>query len=310
MIQKMKYDVKIGVIGGDERQLTIASELAHEGFEVAIYGFGNKSLQSSDITRCASLLGAIKGSSAIILPVPYSQDGIGLNCPLGDETEKELNIETLFSMFSPGQLVMGGKFTLKIKSMAEASSIKLIDYYLKEDLNILNAVPTAEGALSIAINELPITIQDSCIHILGFGRIGKVLAKNVSSLGAKVTVYARSDSDLAWARVFGYKVQNINSITADNYPFSDANAVFNTVPKQIITKAVLEKVPKEILIIDLASSPGGVDREAAAELKIKNIWALSLPGKTAPTTSGKIICESIFGILREEKIFPNESVDQ
>lgn len=302
--------MKIGVIGGDERQLTIASELARAGFEVAIYGFGSKSLQSTDITRCASLLGAIKGSAAVILPLPYSQDGIGLNCPLGDETERELSIDMLFSMLSPGQIVTGGKFTSNVKTMAEAQKIKLIDYYVKEELNVLNAVPTAEGALAIAINELPVTIKDSCIHILGFGRIGKVLAKTVSALGAQVTVYARSESDLAWARVFGYGVKNINSISTDERPFSNVDVIFNTVPKQIITRTILEKISKEMLIIDLASSPGGVNRDAAAEFKIKNIWALSLPGKTAPATSGKIICESIFGILHEEGILPHEGVNR
>lgn len=302
----MKYEIKIGVIGGDDRQLTIASELAKSGFEVAIYGFGSRSIYSADITRCASLLGAIKGSAAIVLPIPYSQDGICLNCPLGDETEKELSIETLFSMVTSGQIVTGGKFTSNVRSMAEERGIRIIDYYAKEELNVLNAVPTAEGALSIAINELPITIQGSCIHILGFGRIGKVLAKTVDALGASVTVYARKESDLAWAHVFGYKGKNINSIVLSEHPFADADIVFNTVPKQIITRSVLEKVPKTLLIIDLASSPGGVDRDAAAELKIKNIWALSLPGKTAPITSGKVICESIFNILKEEGIIPNE----
>ena len=40
---------------------------------------------------------------------------------------------------------------------------------------MLNAVPTAEGAVQIAMQELPITISQSRCLIIGNGRIGKAL---------------------------------------------------------------------------------------------------------------------------------------
>ena len=54
-------------------------------------------------------------------------------------------------------------------------------------------------------------------------------------------------------------------------------------------------------MIDLASKPGGIDFSAAAMLNLKVIWALSLPGKVAPVTSGEIIKTAIFNIINEEE---------
>jgi len=45
--------------------------------------------------------------------------------------------------------------------------------------------------------------------------------------------------------------------------------------------------------------PTGVDFEVAQSLGINVIWALSLPGKVAPVTSGKIIKDTIINILTE-----------
>ena len=42
-----------------------------------------------------------------------------------------------------------------------------------------------------------------------------------------------------------------------------------------------------------------MDFEAAKEAGVKVIWALSLPGKTAPITAGKIIKDTILNILNE-----------
>ena len=52
-------------------------------------------------------------------------------------------------------------------------------------------------------------------------------------------------------------------------------------------------------MIDLASAPGGVDHQAAEELGIRVIPALSLPGRVAPKTAGEIIKETIYHMMEE-----------
>jgi len=76
--------------------------------------------------------------------------------------------------------------------------------------------------------------------------------------------------------------------------------IINTVPATVLGKERLEEVRKGSLVIDLASKPGGVDMQAAQQLGVKVVWALSLPGKVAPVTAGKAIAKTIYNILREQ----------
>ena len=78
------------------------------------------------------------------------------------------------------------------------------------------------------------------------------------------------------------------------------DVVFNTVPSLVFDKRLLEKTPDDTLIIDLASRPGGVDMNTAKAMGKHVIWALSLPGKVAPVSAGKIIFSTVMKILGEE----------
>ena len=118
-------------------------------------------------------------------------------------------------------------------------------------------------------------------------------------MGAEVTVSARRYSDLAWIEVNGYRAVHNKDIikSADSY-----DVIFNTAPALILDEAVLKIINPDSIVIDLASKPGGVDFQKAKDLGLKVIWALSLPGKTAPLTSGKIIKETVSNILYEEGV--------
>ena len=75
--------------------------------------------------------------------------------------------------------------------------------------------------------------------------------------------------------------------------------IINTIPSLILNREYLSNVRQDALIIDIASTPGGVDRQAAKELGIRSILALSLPGKVAPITSAEFIKETLNHILKE-----------
>ena len=79
----------------------------------------------------------------------------------------------------------------------------------------------------------------------------------------------------------------------------DMDIIFNTIPSLILNDEILTKVKKDALIIDLASKPGGIDFDAAKSYGLKVIWALSLPGKIAPVSSGAIIKDTIMNIIKE-----------
>ena len=118
----------------------------------------------------------------------------------------------------------------------------------------------------------------------------------MAGLAVKVTCAARKDEDLAWIQAYGHKATNINKLGENLKQF---DVIINTVPHMILSEEKLKYVKKDCLLIDLASNPGGIDKKAVKEQKLKFVWALSLPGKVAPTTSAEFIKETIYNILKE-----------
>ena len=159
-----------------------------------------------------------------------------------------------------------------------------------------NTIPTAEGAIEIAIAETPITIHGSKSLVLGYGKIGKILAKDLFGLGAETFAMARKHADLAMIEGHGYEPLPLSSLKNRIHEF---DIIFNTVPALILDDDILSNVRRDALVIDLASKPGGVDFDAAGRHGLKVIWALSLPGKIAPITSGAIIKDTIMNIISE-----------
>ena len=169
----------------------------------------------------------------------------------------------------------------------------MIDYYLDENFQMQNAVATAEGALQVAMENTDITINRSECVVLGYGRIAKLLSAMLKNMGARVTVCARNPKDLSMAKAFGFETMHINKL--ENMGRFDV--VFNTVPQNIINEKLVGTTKKEVLLIELASKPYGIDVEAAEKLNRKIIVASGLPGKVAPKTAGVILCDVILDIL-------------
>lgn len=283
---------KFAVIGGDKRQLHLANILAQEGFSVNTYGIDSEEL-GKKVVKAASISGAIDNVDVVIGPLPCSNDGEAVNCMYFND---KIYIKDIFKAMNKNQLFFAGFISEKVKQTAHAFNVFTIDYLEREELAVLNCIPTAEGAIQIAMEETPITIHNSNCLILGFGRIGKVLSKMLYGIGANVFVEARNHSDLAWIKSYGYNPIHLDELAEHLGKF---DVIFNTIPSIILNMSLLEKVKKDCLIIDLASKPGGVDFEAAKQLGIKTNWALSLPGKVAPYTAANIIKSTIFNIINE-----------
>lgn len=306
-------NTKICVLGGDMRQLTLACYLSQKGYETALWGLPYTDSTDTvsaycgncNCVRCADPESALRGSRAVILPLPATTDGVRVNCNYANADTKstncELRLTRLMEWLPKGSLLLAGMPSDVIRSMARDENVKLIDYYELEEIQIKNAVPTVEGAVAIAMKELPITVFASECTILGYGRIGKRLAYVLQSLGAKVTVCARSEKDLSSARIAGCKAIRLSDYQSK--PCA-ADILFNTIPTNILTADMLGKMPQRMLIIELASAPGCMDARTQKQCKQKIIRAASLPGKISPITAGKILFESIEWILTREGVLP------
>lgn len=284
----MSNNVKISVIGGDLRQLAAARMFAENGIETAVYGFDLHKGDYSAVTKCMSSADCIHGSSAVILPLPCTIDKVSVNAPLHNG---KIILDEVLHRMSGEQILCGGMLNLERPNS--------YDYYEREELKILNAIPTAEGAIAIALDELPITLHAAKTVVLGYGRIGKALSERLKGLGCIVTVCARKESDLALCESSSYQPVHMRLLSE---AISDVDVIFNTVPAVLLNEAILDYIDQKTLIIDLAGKPGGVDFEAAKQHGIKAIQALSLPGKVAPITAGSIIYKTVNNILKQEGV--------
>ena len=197
------------------------------------------------------------------------------------------------------QFICGGRADPDTLSQFAHYDLTIHDYFAREELTVANAIPTAEGALQIAMEELPVTIHGARVLVIGFGRVGKVTAQRFAALGAAVTVAARSWEQLAWAQAMALNPQHIQQLTS---LLSRCDLVINTVPAPVLGPEELAALHPDVPIIELASKPGGVDMDAAARLGRRVIRALALPGKVAPLTAGACIRDTVYNLLREAGI--------
>ncbi|MEF2918932.1 MAG: dipicolinate synthase subunit DpsA [Acutalibacteraceae bacterium] len=282
-----------GIIGGDKRQLATARIISADGYTVNLCLFEKLDNLLSDSFDRLPLEEFALFSDTIILPLPLTKDGVTLNAPYSD---KKIILNDEFAKLFKGKTVFCPIKEKLIKTSSYWQDVKVYGFLDREEMQVCNAVPTAEGAIEIAMREYEGTINCSKCLITGYGRIGKVLAGMLSGLGAKVYVSARRKESLEWIRLNGFiPINNKDLITSGEF-----DIIFNTVPAQIIDAHIIAKIATNALIVDLASLPGGVDFESAKRMGIKTIHALSLPGKVAPKTSGGIIKNTIFNILEEE----------
>lgn len=295
-----KPKTKIAVLGGDRRQYSAALQLAVLGFTVSIWGLPHTMGDEKGIVWAPDWRSAIADANAVLLPIPMSGDGLRINLSLleqGTSTQGfDLRITHLLEAMHKGQILFGGRIPPSCKAYAEEIGIFPIDYSENELFQIRNARPTAEGALELAMHELPVTVNETHTAVIGYGRIAQALVPLLRGLGAEVTVAARKTSDLCRAEFYGCSTLRISSHGGKSTLLNldqRCNVIFNTVPYWLFDRSVLENLSSQILIIDLASAPGGVDPQAAMDCGIKVVRAPGLPGKYAPVTAGKIIAETV-----------------
>ncbi len=307
----MDNNFKIGVIGGDLRQLTVSSRLAADGAECAVWGIGGgdgpayellkKRVEFGNAVKCGDWMSAVTGSKVLILPLPMTRDGVRLNVTPTDDPATipnyDLRLTELINRTEENSLILGGKIPPSFSRLCTEKRIRVFDYYESEEFQIKNAVPTAEGAIAVAMRALPITLAETKCAVVGYGRIGRTLAGRLTGLSTDVTCVARSTKDLSWAFCDGCHTIDLERFRENPVSF---DVIFNTVPHMIFDRSLLQKINKSTLFIELASMSGGVDLQSAEELGIKVIKALSLPGKCSPESAGRIIYDSVSSILREE----------
>lgn len=274
--------------GGDERQLYAADKLKKMGYETAAAGF--EKYDGAVPYKAESEENAYL-YDAVVLPLPITRDGENINAPF---SENKISIKSLSEFVGKGKSVFGGKMSDDIKKLF--SENKIYDCYSREDFQLLNAVPTAEGIAEIALRELPITVNGATVVVFGFGRTGKAIGELFKAMGADVIIGARRASVLAEAEKRGFKAVNIS----DDFDIPEKiRMAVNTVPAEILSEKHLKQL-KGCLYAEAASAPYGTDLEKARAVGVNVILASGLPGKIAPESAGEIIAKTIINTVKED----------
>jgi len=282
----------ISVVGGDLRIIKLIEMLVGDGYKVYTYALENSEelLNLENVEMCPTLEETLKNSKVVVGPIPLSSDRKRLSTPFG---RNSVELEDFIVAIKDRHLIAGNIY---IKEELENAGIEYTDLLRREEFTVLNTIATAEGTLQIAMEETQRTVHGTNVLVMGFGRIGKVLAKMLDGIGAKVYCEARKNEDIAWIKAYGYNPIHLNDLNEELGKF---DIIINTIPFQLLDEEKLDLLKKDVVLIDLASNPGGVDRKAAKEKGIKVIWALSLPGKVAPLTSAEFIKETLYHVLKE-----------
>lgn len=189
---------EIAFLGGDRRMAAAAKYVAAQGYPCVVWGMneewdvGNCRRSDGDANEWGSTLDKAR---AVVLPMPVSNDGVRLYCP-GNTLTASPKIRTLFEAIDTSVSVFGGRITETVAECAERFGLNLTDYSSNEEMQIRNAVPTAEAAVLLALQMMDVTIRNSRCAVIGFGRIGRYLAELLRDMGADVTVAARKSRDI------------------------------------------------------------------------------------------------------------------
>lgn len=285
-------EATVAVLGGDRRQAAVARALSEHAGAVRIYA-----LPGGECPRCetaASLDEALRDAAVIVLPINRVGEDGRVNTQAG---QPPVVLDELFwTLLAPGALLLAGSVSREIERRAAQGGHRLIEYAEIDEIAILNSIPTAEGALQLALANLPITIHGSCCFVLGFGRVGMTTARLFAAVGAETWVVA----DRAALRARALEMRCRAICFADlAREIGRADVVINTVPAVVMTAEVINATKPTVYLIDLASAPGGVDYAAAAAAGRRAELALGLPGKVAPETAGRILAAALPAVIHE-----------
>lgn len=285
---------RVALLGGDEREIHLAYALAEAGAEVVTVGFVHR-FQHPRIGRCEGLAAAVQGASAVIAPMSNTDEEGRIKAVQDPNLELVLDREA-FDAMPQGIPFLIGVAKPVVRKLALQRGLRIVETAEVDAIAILNSIPTAEGALQLAMERLPVTIHGCHAAVIGFGRCGITLGRMLHALGARTVVVARNPAQLARAEEMGLQTADWRRL---DEALGDRDVIFNTVPALVLDRPLLSTLRRDTLIIDIAAAPGGVDFAAAAELGIEAHLELGLPGRVAPRTAGRILAQTVPALLAE-----------
>lgn len=281
---------KVAVLGGDRRELVIARRFIDAGCDVACFGAPSP---EDDVPLASSLTEALNGADVIVTPAPGMAEDGALYAPYADD--RIVLDAALLGRASQGFHLFAGAVHPTVQAAAEDAGGVCHEFADDDRLQVLHAIPTAEGAIARTVDAYGGTINGSAALVVGFGRIATVLASYLRAMGATTVVAARRPEVRARAVAAGHRAIDTDQASLLEAA-SGCEIVYTTAPARLLDEVVLGALDRDVLVMDLASPPGGIDHEAARELGLQVVWARGQAG-TAPSHSGEAQYDFMLAVL-------------
>lgn len=280
-----QYD--IALLGGDTRTAYMAPYFLEKGYRVICYGIENVVRDDEyPFIYAKTLKEAVEQSDYIVGGIPLFKEGKVFS----KQNMPDRESDELCQCLRKKQIVFGGVIPQDFMEMCKEREIGCYDFMKDEALAVFNAIATAEGSILEALKYQKTNIHGSKSLVLGYGRCGRVLAEKLRGLGADLTVCSRCEVELAYADAFGLNTFSLKDLEGKVHKFE---YIYNTVPAVLLGKNILERMRRDVLVIDIASGLGGVDYYSAEKMGIAALHCLGLPGKYAPKISAKRLVDFV-----------------
>lgn len=284
----------VAVLGGDLRMLEHMRLARLAGAKVQHYGSIPGADEAAGSPQAASLAEAVKGARIISCPIP----GLGADDELYVKftTEKLRLTADVLKGAAPGAMLMTCYSTPRVDGWAKEASVRIIPYADDDALSILHAVPTAEGAIRVAIENTDDTLLGMDVLCVGLGRVGVSVAQAFEGMKSRVSLAARNPAQLA--RAWAMNTTPIELRDLKNH-IGNFGLIVSSTSGRVLDRDLIARTRPDVVIIDLCSPPGSVDFEAAKALGRKVIWARAQAGR-APKRAGHDEWQVLMRIVREQ----------
>lgn len=172
-------------------------------------------------------------------------------------------------LIGPVSFYNGGKLLPGVEAVCKKKGITVFNYMACEEFLLRNTQLTAEGFLSLFIQNTPFCLEEANVLLLGTGRCGKAIHRLLGQFSCFIGAFDKVPK----------KIDDAGSY----------NVVINTIPAPVITGKHLQSLNRNCILFEIATAPGGFDREAVCELGLTLIDCPGIPGKLSPQSAGYAI---------------------
>ena len=200
----------VTILGGDERMAWLAESLRREGYIIRLAALLPPAPLKNRLPQPETPDRLLPESETVILAVPtVGPDGM-LRTPTVPECYP---LAECLRLLPERAMVLGGTLPPDCRKIVEERHLAYTDLLALPELQELNAIATAEGAVALAMREQNTTLFDTRCVVLGYGRCGSALCRRLAALGAKVTAAARRREQLARIYADGHTPCDINKLS-------------------------------------------------------------------------------------------------